>query len=199
MQSIISDSCFQLKSWFNVDARAPSIPLLNFPFNKVSREGCSVTHTGNSSTKIVRNLHVVWSRRFKSLLGMIHVFPIQYVGIENKNPTYNLKSPRTLNIKKLLNFDDCLGCIMMFRWINKQPEIRKFWNWCCHYQEIYDWISPLFLETVLHKIMVYSNTAFYRGNDYDKSGHLSIVTLLKHLIEVQFLFPGLQFYALSSM
>ena len=26
------DSCFQLKSWFNVDARAPSIPLLNFPF-----------------------------------------------------------------------------------------------------------------------------------------------------------------------
>ena len=33
IQSIISDSCFQLKSWFNVDARAPSIPLLNFPFN----------------------------------------------------------------------------------------------------------------------------------------------------------------------
>ena len=29
---IIYDSCFQLKSWFNVDARAPSIPLLNFPF-----------------------------------------------------------------------------------------------------------------------------------------------------------------------
>ena len=35
MQRIISDSCFQLKSWFNVDARAPSIPLLNFPFNLV--------------------------------------------------------------------------------------------------------------------------------------------------------------------
>ena len=33
IQRIISDSCFQLKSWFNVDARAPSIPLLNFPFN----------------------------------------------------------------------------------------------------------------------------------------------------------------------
>ena len=32
IQRIISDSCFQLKSWFNVDARAPSIPLLNFPF-----------------------------------------------------------------------------------------------------------------------------------------------------------------------
>ena len=33
IQRIISDSCFQLKSWFNFDARAPSIPLLNFPFN----------------------------------------------------------------------------------------------------------------------------------------------------------------------
>ena len=34
IQRIISDSCFQLKSWFNVDSRAPSIPLLNFPFNQ---------------------------------------------------------------------------------------------------------------------------------------------------------------------
>ena len=34
IQRIISDtSCLQLKSWFNVDARAPSSPLLNFPFN----------------------------------------------------------------------------------------------------------------------------------------------------------------------
>ena len=33
IQRIISDSCFQLKLWFNFDARAPSIPLLNFPFN----------------------------------------------------------------------------------------------------------------------------------------------------------------------
>ena len=32
IQRIISDSCFQSKSWFNVDARAPSISLLNFPF-----------------------------------------------------------------------------------------------------------------------------------------------------------------------
>ena len=35
IQRIISDSCFQLKLWFNVDARAPSIPLLNFPFKYV--------------------------------------------------------------------------------------------------------------------------------------------------------------------
>ena len=33
IQRIISDSRFQLKSRFNIDARAPSIPLLNFPFN----------------------------------------------------------------------------------------------------------------------------------------------------------------------
>ena len=32
MQGVISDNCFQLKSRFNVDARAPSITLLNFPF-----------------------------------------------------------------------------------------------------------------------------------------------------------------------
>ena len=35
IQRIISDTCFQLKSWFNVDARAPSIPLLNFPFKVI--------------------------------------------------------------------------------------------------------------------------------------------------------------------
>ena len=40
IQRIISDSCFQLKSWFSVDARAPSIPLLNFPFNTSSYIVC---------------------------------------------------------------------------------------------------------------------------------------------------------------
>ena len=37
----------------------------------------------------------------------------------------------------------CQCCIMMFRKVNKQPGMQKFWNWCSHYQEIYDWISPL--------------------------------------------------------
>ena len=40
IQRIISDSCFQLKLWFNVDARAPSIPLLNFPFKTKSHTKC---------------------------------------------------------------------------------------------------------------------------------------------------------------
>ena len=34
LQRIVSDSCFQFKSRFNFDARAPSIPLLNFPFKR---------------------------------------------------------------------------------------------------------------------------------------------------------------------
>ena len=37
----------------------------------------------------------------------------------------------------------CLCCMVMFRWTNKQPRIQKFWNVCSHYQDIYDWISPL--------------------------------------------------------
>ena len=37
IQRIISDTCFQLKSWFNGDARAPSIPLLNFPFKVTAK------------------------------------------------------------------------------------------------------------------------------------------------------------------
>ena len=37
LQRIISDSCFQLKLRLNIDARAPSIPLLNFPFKHVSK------------------------------------------------------------------------------------------------------------------------------------------------------------------
>ena len=31
---------------------------------------------------------------------------------------------------------------MMFRWIT-QPGIQKLWNFCGHYQDVYDWISPL--------------------------------------------------------
>ena len=30
----------------------------------------------------------------------------------------------------------CLWCKMMFRGINKQPGIQKFWNWCGHYTKI---------------------------------------------------------------
>ena len=47
IQRIISDSCFQLKSRFNVNASTPSIPLLNFPFNcqqNGQQKGCWCQH-----------------------------------------------------------------------------------------------------------------------------------------------------------
>ena len=55
----------------------------------------------------------------------------------------------------------CLCCTMMFRWINEQPGIQKFWNLCCDYQEIFDWISS-FNKTV--RLTFYSKTAVYGGN-----------------------------------
>ena len=80
--------------------------------------------------------------------------------IENKvickNPcssqiTYQFLEKKTL--KTLLNILEapvkkivelwCLCCMMMFRWTNKQSGIQWFWHLCGHYQDIYDWISPL--------------------------------------------------------
>ena len=68
---------------------------------------------------------------------------------------------------------------MMFRWINKQPGIQKFRNWCRHYQDIYDWIPPInklsgvwFIPT-LHSMGVW---------EYGESDRFSIFTSLKHLM-----------------
>ena len=47
-----------------------------------------------------------------------------------------------------------LCCIMMFRWINKQPGMQKFWNWCSHYQEIYDWVSSSHKQSGLPFILI---------------------------------------------
>ena len=49
IQRIIFDSCFQLKSWFNFDARAPSIPLLNFPFKRITRNISTVSRCWHNS------------------------------------------------------------------------------------------------------------------------------------------------------
>ena len=57
IQIIISDSCFQLKLWFNVDARVPSIPLLNFPFKHDPNELVAyLIVTITSQTKYIPNL-----------------------------------------------------------------------------------------------------------------------------------------------
>ena len=64
IQRIISDSCFQLKSCFNGDARAPSIPLLNFPFKRhycnlyVARKNLFIDVTHNSSFLCFKNILV---------------------------------------------------------------------------------------------------------------------------------------------
>ena len=59
IQRITSDSCFQLKLWFNaVDARVPSIPWLNFPFNIISK------YAKGKSLKLSLNLYKgqMWSK-----------------------------------------------------------------------------------------------------------------------------------------
>ena len=65
-----------------------------------------------------------------------------------------LRKKMDMMLKELFNIVDrgsilkivelwCLCCMMMFRWINKQLGIQKLWSLYGHYQEIYDWISPL--------------------------------------------------------
>ena len=88
--------------------------------------------------------------------------------------------------KELVNFS-CLWCIMMFRWINKQPGMQKFWNWSSHYQDIYDWISPFNKSSDLWFILTHPSMG---GNEYGKSGHL--FEALNNVFQVQ-LFQGLVF------
>ena len=85
---------------------------------------------------------------------------------------------------------------MMFRWINKQPGIQKFWNLCGHYQDIYDWISPLNKWSGLPFIL-----------KQQSMGELSKINLviclfftsLKHLmVLLRCSFSGLHFYTLSK-
>ena len=72
----------------------------------------------------------------------------------------------------------CLCCTMMFRWINKQPGIQKFWNWCSHYQDIYDWISPLNKPSGRSGLWFILTQQSMGQNENGKSGHLSIFTSL---------------------
>ena len=90
----------------------------------------------------------------------------------------------------------CLCYMMMFRWINKQPGIQKLWNWCSHYQDIYDWISPLNKLSDLWFILTQQSMV---ENEYGKSGNLSFFTYLKHLMMLlKYSFSGLHFYTFSK-
>ena len=84
----------------------------------------------------------------------------------------------------------------MFRWTNKQPGIQKFWNLCGHYQDIYDWISPLNKSSGLPFILTQQSVG---RSEQNKSGHSSIFTALKHLVVLlRCNFSGLRFYTLSK-
>ena len=68
----------------------------------------------------------------------------------------------------------------LFRYIMFTVQIYNFFlNWCCHYQEIYDWILSFNKRSGLPFILTQHSM---RKNEYGKSGHLSTFTLLKHLI-----------------
>ena len=83
--------------------------------------------------------------------------------------------------EKLLNFDVCVVhvhvCIIMFRWINKQPGIQKIWN-----QYMYVIISKILNITINHQV----DGLFYFGRWWKvsdgKSGYLSFFTSLRHLM-----------------
>ena len=86
---------------------------------------------------------------------------------------------------------------MMIRWINKQPGIQKIWNWYGHYEDIYDWISPLHKQSGLWFILTQQSSGGGGGYEYGKSSHLSILPSLKHLMNAfEALFSGLHFYTL---
>ena len=59
-----------------------------------------------------------------------------------------------LHLKKMVELW-CLYCMMMVKWTNKQPGTQKFGNSCSHYQDIYDWISPLNKRSGRPKIRLY--------------------------------------------
>ena len=90
----------------------------------------------------------------------------------------------------------CLCCIMMFRRVNKQPGMQKFWELCCYYQDIYNWMSPFNKPSCSWFILTLQAIG---GNECGISGHLHIFTSLKHLIMLlKCSFSGLHFYTLSQ-
>ena len=96
----------------------------------------------------------------------------------------------------VLNFDVCVVWWCSDGPINSHAGIQKFWHLCGHYQDIYDWISPLTKRLGLPVILTQQSMG---RNEWDKSGHLSIFTSFKHLM-VLFgaIFFRASFYTLSK-
>ena len=80
---------------------------------------------------------VGWRVRERNKVGRGYPVAITEYMLQLKT-LFNIVEER---LQQLLNLDVCV--IMMFRKVNKQPGMQQFWNWCSHYQGIYDWIAPL--------------------------------------------------------
>ena len=71
-------------------------------------------------------------------------------------------------------------CLMMFRWINKQPGIQKFWNSCSRYQNIYWFEYHHLINRQTDGLFIIQQSM--GRNEYCKSGHCLFFTSLKHLM-----------------
>ena len=102
IQRIIFGSCFQLKLWFNVDARVPSIPLLNFPFNSqilLNRSGSTAFYsnfifwyiTAVSELTCLNLTIFSYNDYYASVHGCFPVkFPNYFIAEAPSNPLLNL-------------------------------------------------------------------------------------------------------------
>ena len=92
IQRIISDSCFQLKSRFNVDARAPSIPLLNFPFKRLRSDFNCCNQTGGGNVQMSYSFLVL---EVKTIECLVLFFTIRIIWKEIQKKMHH-KISRTL-------------------------------------------------------------------------------------------------------
>ena len=162
-----------------------ALPLLN-------NQCCSTVYLENSKTCV-----------FKSCWCQMSFLPLgsgQFSPLPNNQLCVTVPKKTLLNIvearlKKVVELW-CRCCIMMFRWISKQPGVQKFWNLCSHYQGIYDWISPLNKRSGSWFNLTQQSMG---GNEYGKSGYLSLCTLFKHLMMLlKCFFFKASFYTLSK-
>ena len=101
-------------------------------------------------------------------------------GLNPLNPPPPRRSATVVEarLKKWLNFDVCVVLWCSDGSINSQG-YKSFDMFCSHYQDIYDGISPLNKRSGSPFILAQQSMG---GNEYGKSGHLSIFTVLKHLM-----------------
>ena len=131
IQRIISDSCFQLKSWFNVDARAPSIPLLNFPFNLLGDRW----HVGYYPFPKVRDKRIklltidlyIVIKSFAHYLGVIFLDQGQgekWLTLPNRVLLFGWQTKRKNKTKQTKSFHPhCCPLRFFFSWVHQNSRV----------------------------------------------------------------------------